>query len=169
MRLTPRHFATLLPFISGVVYGEAQSTEEQRLGQIKVNSAGGETVGAFNVSGAAPALPRLLGIAGSVPRPNITHARTRDLPISWQPAKDARPNDLTYIELRYTRGKRELALRCRPRDDGQFDIPATQLSLLSGSHTLEIVRLRRSAFSADGLDRGELRISVRELVGLSFN
>lgn len=168
VQLTPRHFATLLPFISGVVYGEAQSTEEQRLGQIKVNSRGGETVGAFSASSAAPALPRLLGVDGSVPRANLAHSRSRDLAISWQPTKSARPGDLTYVELRYTRGKREQALRCRPRDDGQFDIPATLLSSLSGNYTLEIVRLRRSPFTADGLDRGELRVSVRELIALSI-
>ena len=158
VRLIPRHFPGLLPFISGVVYGEAQSTQERRLGAVKVASGGGEAVGPFVVRGGSPVPPRLARAMPLVARPG------RELDLRWQASADA--DDLTYVQVSYTKSKRDLALRCRPRDDGAFSIPADMLNdalaSTSGKLPVEIARVRRTFFNAAGLDRGELRITVRQ-------
>ncbi len=194
--LKPRHFPGLLPFISGVVYAEAQATTDrsaddrsagQRPGSVAVTTTGGEAVGPFKVQSAGPEHPRLLRVAGQVPDGVSQHqgSSIKDsvsqpqglsiednipLALQWRASRDA--GDVTYLELRYTKGERELALRCRPRDDGDFEIPADLVGQAMGSGTtagtgsnrltLEIVRLRRTFFAATGLDRGELRVTVRE-------
>jgi len=164
--LVPRHFPGLLPFISGVIYGEAQATEDEQLGHVEVESAGGETVGAFSVKAQTPALPRLLGVADGMA---VTVAERAGLPLHWQTAA---PPALTYIDVRFDRAKRELALRCRPRDDGAFVIPAALLAEVAESAkspvTLEIARVQGTSFTASGLDGGELRITVRERAPIHF-
>ena len=163
--LAPKHFPGLLPFISGVVYGEAQAGLVELTGGVVATSAGGEAVGAFSAQLAAPLLPRLQRIADQTPAQAAMLARDRDLALRWQPQATT-TSDVTYVELRYSRGKKDLALRCRPQDDGQFDLPQALLSDISGKATLELARLRRTFFSAAGLDQGELRVTVRDVAQL---
>ena len=163
--LAPKHFPGLLPFISGVVYGEAQAGLVELTGGVAATSAGGEAVGAFSAQLAAPLLPRLQRIAGQTPAQAAMLARDRDLALRWQP-QGTTTSDVTYVELRYNRGKKDLALRCRPQDDGQFDVPQALLTDVSGKATLELARLRRTFFSAAGLDQGELRVTVRDVAQL---
>ncbi len=162
--LAPRHFPGLLPFISGVVYSEAQSTQVEAVGQVIAESEGGEAVGAFAVQLESPVLPRLLQINGIEPSQEIFQP-TDDINLKWQtPEQDS--SDIIYIELRPQRRKQDLALRCQPRDDGDFEVPAALFAELEGPITLQISRLRQIPFSAAGLDLGELRITARDSLQL---
>lgn len=159
--LAPKHFPGLLPFVSGVIYGEAEAALVEDAGRVQAISSGGEAVGAFTASVTSPELPRLLAVSGREPGETITLGRDRDLTLRWTPARGA-DSDLTYLELRFAKGKRDLALRCRVKDDGAFEVPAAQLAEVSGHVTLEVSRLRRSLFTAGGLDQAELRVTVRD-------
>jgi len=164
--LSPRHFPWLLPFISGVVYGEAQSSAVNKVSGVRASGAGGEAVGAFSAQVGSPELPRLLRVGAVEPSALITASRG-GLALRWSTGEQGE-NDVAYAELRYTRGKRDLALRCRVRDDGGFELPASMLNELSGKSTLELVRLRRTFFTAGGLERGELRVAVRDRATVQF-
>jgi len=164
--LSPRHFPWLLPFISGVVYGEAQSSAVEKVSGVKASAAGG-AVGSFTAQVTSPELPRLLQVGAAEPAPLVNVASDEPLAVRWSTAASGGA-DVTYTELRYTRGKREMALRCRVRDDGAFELPVASLAELSGKVTLEVVRLRRSFFDTAGLDNGELRLAVRDTVTIEL-
>lgn len=164
--LSPRHFPWLLPFISGVVYGEAQSSAVEKVSGVKVSAAGG-AVGSFTAQVASPELPRLVQVGAAEPAPLVSVAPGEPLALRWAPAASGGA-DVTYAELRFTRGKRDMALRCRVRDDGAFELPATSLGELAGKVTLEVVRLRRSFFDTAGLESGELRVAVRDTVTIEL-
>jgi hypothetical protein len=165
--LSPRHFPWLLPFISGVVYGEAQSSAVERVGAVKVTAEGGEAVGAFAAEVASPALPRLAAVGSVQPSPLIA-ARRETLTLRWAPeSASATSSEVTYVEVRYRKGKRDMVLRCQVEDDGSFNLPLSDL--VPGKVTLEIVRLRRSFYSAPGLQRGELRVAVRDRATLALD
>lgn len=156
--LVPRHFPGLLPFISGVVYGEAQADRAEQVGKVRARSEGSEAIGAFQVEAESPALP-------GIDQPASSWSPGDDLTISWRPANAA--GGWTYLELSYSASKRNLVLRCNVEDDGRFRVPARRLEELAGASSsgklgLDLVRLRRAFFSASGLDQGELRISVRQ-------
>jgi len=163
--LMPRHFPGLIPFVSGVIYGESQVTMNKQPEQIKASSLGGEGVGRFFSQLSSPALPRLIRLGDALPTAQATLPRDRDLALQWNSAK-ASPEDVTYVELHYNLGEQELALRCRLRDDGEFSIPRVMLSNVNGKATLKLSRLRRRFFDASGLDHGELRISMRDAATL---
>lgn len=167
--LAPRHFPWLLPFISGVVYGESQAMLVQRISRVKASSEGGEAVGPFAAQINSPALPRLIQIGGQDPEGVIGLSPRSDLPIRWQTADEQRTGDVTYIEIRHTKGNRDLAIRCRPRDDGAFVISHELFDDLEGRVTLELARLQQTAFSAVGLELGELRVTVRDRAALQLD
>jgi len=162
--LAPKHFPGLLPFVSGVVYSEAESTLVQTADGVRATSAGGESVGRFTVEASSPALPRLQQVGSSAPSSRMLLARDRDLALRWDADPKSAPGDDTYVELRYSKGKRDLALRCRARDDGSFQVPQAMLADVTGRAVLEISRLRRTYFSASGMEQGELRLTVRDAV-----
>jgi hypothetical protein len=163
--LAPKHFPGLLPFISGVVYGEAEATLVETVGKVRASTTGGEAVGPFAAQLSSPELPRLIQIGTGGPGQGLALARDRDLPLRWQVSPDP-AGDVVYVELRFGRGGRDLAVRCQPRDDGAFEIPQAMLSDVSGRVTVELARLRRTFFSATGLDQGELRVTVRDIATL---
>ena len=106
-------------------------------------------------------------IGGEEPAAVVGVTKSQPLAVRWTtPAEGIA--DVTYAELRFTRGKHDLALRCRLRDDGAFDLPPDLLADLSGKVAFVLVRLRRSYFGATGLERGELRVAARDTVTLSF-
>ncbi len=165
--LMPRHFPGLLPFISGVIYGESQLTMDKQPQQISASSSGGEAVGNFYAQLSTPALPRLTSLGNAQPAAQVTVEGGGPLAVRWRSASPA-PEDVTYLELRYTQEKQEVALRCRVRDDGAFSIPRAMLAGVEGRATLELTRLRRSSFSAAGLDQGELRLTLRDSAALTL-
>jgi hypothetical protein len=166
--LSPRHFPWLLPFISGVVYGEAQSSAVEKVSRVKASAGGGAAVGTFTAQVASPELPRLQRIGMSEPAALVNATTSQPLALRWSTPEGGSRADVTYTELRFIRGKRDMALRCRVRDDGAFELPASTLADLSGKVTLEVVRLGRAFFNASGLDQGELRIAVRDTVTVGF-
>lgn len=165
VNLEPRYFPGLLPFISGVIYGEVQLS---RIGQpglvsaglVSARAAGSDAVGAFRVSGASPE-PVLLEAR---PEPGQLVSRSANLALRWRPAATPRPDDATYFELFDAQRPAERILRCAVRDDGSFSIPAELLGevALPGSKQLALEggRLRQFAFSARGLDTAELQLST---------
>jgi hypothetical protein len=163
--LAPKHFPGLLPFISGVVYSEAQAGLVELAGRVRASSQGGETVGSFSAQTASPALPRIAGIGDTEPSQIAPLRKDSDLTVRWQ-ASDAVAGDVTYLELRFSRNKKDFALRCQLQDDGLFDVPQSMLAEVSGKVTLELARLRRTLFTASGLDQGELRVTVRDVAQL---
>ena len=172
--LSPRHFPWLLPFISGVVYGEAQSSTVKKVGLVTVSADGGEAVGAFAVQTSSPALPRIIKVGGVQPSALVT-VRQGPLALTWAGAGAAGQDavvetdasaDVTYAELRFQRDKRDMVLRCRVQDDGSFDLPLAGVA--AGRVTLDLVRLRTTQFSASGLDQGELRVAARDRVSLAL-
>jgi len=165
--LYPSHFPGLLPFISGVTYGEARAAQVGRAHQVRASSGGGESVGPFSAQLPSPALPRLISIAGNLPGTSLTVEKTRGVEVQWE-ASASSPDAVTYIAIRHTRGKRDLALRCRVQDDGTFTLPAAMIADISGRVEIEMARLRQTPFSALGLERGELRVTVRDTATIAL-
>jgi hypothetical protein len=164
--LLPRHFPGLLPFISGVIYGDGERVSfEGSTGSLSAASNGSAEVGKFTAQlAASPALPRLLGIGGQRAAEQTRIAFDRDLVIQWD-ASRASAQDLTFIEISQVRGS-DWNLRCRVSDDGSFSIPFAQLQQLKVADgekvDLVISRLRREAFDAPGLNQAELRLALRD-------
>lgn len=166
--LSPRHFPWLLPFISGVIYGEAQTTLMEEESAVRVTSEGGGAVGRFEAQAVSPELPRLFRLGDQEPSHQIEADSGRDLEVRWQ-SVDVQPDEITYLALGYSKDKHELSIRCRPRDDGTFFIPRDMLSdLARGKATLELARLRRTSFAAEGLEEGELRVTMRDTTTVQF-
>lgn len=166
IRLAPKHFPGLLPFISGVVYGEADASLVEGASRVRASASGGEAVGSFVAQLGSPSLPRLQQLGGLEPGQSVALPRDRDLTLRWTPPSDAQPGDVLYLELRFSKGQREQALRCRAADDGSFAIPQQYLPEVSSPAVLELARLRRTQFSATGLDHAELRVTVRDTAAL---
>lgn len=166
--MSPRHFPWLLPFISGVVYGESPSTVFEGVHPVKAMADGNDVIGPFTTQGSSPALPRLKSIEGIEPDQIAIASKGGELVLTWD-SNQTHPDDITYLEIRNNiNTKKEAALRCRIKDDGNFAIPSGVLSGFGGKVTLEITRLRQTSFSAQGLDRGELRIAVRDRAPVVF-
>lgn len=160
--LLPRHFPGLLPFISGVVYSEAQTTLlSDRAHPVDTSSRGGESVGAFAARVESPQLPVLNRLAGQGPTPNLVLQGGKPLDLSWQ-APSRQGKRVTYLELRFSHGERHQVLRCRLKDDGAFQVPASHLTQARGRMTLSLNRMQRASFSAPGLEHAELRVSVQD-------
>lgn len=159
--LAPRHFPGLLPFISGVIYGEAQTTTVRQSSLVAASSKGGEAVGRFAVQLRSPPFPRLMRVGQQAPCRTLVLEPRADVPITWQMSTE-RGDSTTYLELRHSRGKRDMAIRCQLLDDGAFVLPRALLTEASGRASLEISRLSRSPFQAAGLDQAEVRVTVRD-------
>jgi hypothetical protein len=138
----------------------------EKVGSVKVTAEGGEAVGAFSAQVASPNLPRLVKVGSVEPSPLVA-ARCETLALAWAPAdSEGTSAEVTYIEVRYRKGKRDMVLRCQVEDDGSFDLPLSDV--VPGKVTLEVVRLRRNFYSAPGLQRGELRVAVRDRATLAL-
>ena len=161
--LLPRHFPGLLPFISGVIYGEAQTTLlSGTTHRVDTSTQGGESVGAFAARVESPRLPALTGLAGQGPSSVVTLSGGSSLSITWQPSDKPAAKEVTYLELRYVLGTRDQVLRCRLMDDGSFEVPAARLSQANGRVNVSLSRMSRSSFSAAGLEHAELRVAVQD-------
>lgn len=165
--LYPRHFPGLLPYISGVTYGEARASLVERGQRVMATSSGGESVGPFEASITSSNLPRLIRVGGNQPSNLLEIHAANPLMLEWE-AGTKLTGAITYIELRYSLGKRDLALRCRVQDDGAFIIPAEAMSEVRGRTRLEITHLQKASFMALGLEQGELRVTVKDAAELNI-
>lgn len=170
--LFPRHFPGLLPFVSGVVYGEALSTEVKKISGVKIFSQGGEEVGAFNVEQAESfVIPRLIQVGGrNLNREVIEMEKDKKMSLVWNASGSQ--DSVTYIEMELSEETSDFVLRCTLLDDGEFDIPPSILTEMipnvPNEFVLDINRINRKFFSATGLDQGELRVVVRDRVTVLF-
>jgi hypothetical protein len=170
--LAPQHFAGLLPFVSGVIYAEARGNSTEPATSVRAAAAGSESVGSFAVEQiGSPSLARLGRVAGHGPQKSIPLQLGRDLTLQWRPSQAE--GDLTYIELHLQGGDPDQVLRCRPNDDGAFTVNAKQITALGPKAgqtlVLDLARLRRAFFSANGLDQGELRVTVTERAAIDLH
>jgi len=164
--LIPRYFPGLLPFVSGVVYSEAQATTHELPGTVIASSGGGEMVGAFVAEARGPERLALTAEPDLGPDQRVQ--------LRWQPAQASAPEEsqpVTYVELRDANPSAARALRCRVRDDGAFDIEPEWLGQLGVEPTanlaVEAGRFRQHLFDVRGLDQAELRLSTSERLTIS--
>jgi hypothetical protein len=160
LALEPRYFPGLLPFISGVVYGEAQTSRTQQAGQVLARASGSDAVGSFQVAGMTPdpllARPEFDAMtAGS--------RATAPLELRWNPATTGDSNAAAYVAIGDGSKVSERVLRCRVVDDGSFAVERQLLDEIIGPGTEQLAieggRIRQVDFSARGLDGAELRVS----------
>lgn len=165
--LVPKHFPGLLPFISGVVYGEAQSDRIARTSAVLASTGGSEAVGAFSVRADSPALPQLQSVGAQPLDAPISLRRGDPVQVRWQAVR-AQESDVLYAEARMVDTQRDVVLRCRLRENGSFTLPGDLLAELSkgkaGKLQIDLARLRRARFETSGLERGELRVTARDRV-----
>lgn len=165
--LVPKHFPGLLPFISGVVYGEAQSDGVAAASAVLAATEGSEVVGAFSVRAESPALPRVQSIASQPLDAPIVLRKGDPAQLRWEAVRGAE-NDVLYVEVRMVDAPRDEVLRCRLRENGSFTLPGDLLAELghnkAGKLQIDLARLRRASFTTSGLERGELRVTARDRV-----
>ena len=172
MSLVPRHYPGLLPFIFGVVYGEAKPGPVGAAGSVEVSSEGGEAVGPFRASAESPGFPQLQDLAAEQALGGALNLRWRgSVAPGTDPLAAARPAVLFYLELRRLDGGTKV-LRCRPTDDGAFTLAPSLLAGLgvaSGTALqLDLVRLGRTSFAAAGLAEAELQVSAVDRATLTL-
>jgi hypothetical protein len=164
--LGPRHYPELVPFVSGVVYGDEETAPVSLgLGQLyQVSGEGGAEVGAFSAQVTAPrAFPSLV-------ERTLVLRHGDDLDLRWSTEAPAATEPL-LVEVKWTSRTGTRAIRCRARDDGFFSVPhdafdglppATALS----SFTVTATRLARGPLAAPGAGRGELTVALKDTAAL---
>jgi hypothetical protein len=166
--LSPRHYPELVPFVSGVVYGDEETAPVSLgLGQsYQVSGEGGAEVGAFAAQVTAPrAFPSL------VERSLILrHGDDLDLRWATESATTTSAEPL-LIEVKWTSRTGTRAVRCRARDDGFFSIPQDDFDGLPAasalsSFTVTATRLSRGPLAAPGAGRGELTVALKDTSAL---
>lgn len=172
VKLSPRHFPGLLPFISGVVYGEVQSDQSENTSQIDIQSAGGSSVGSFNTNLMSPTLPQLTKISSQSPSQSIQISQNEAIELNWQSAEQTNADDIFYLQASFSAAKGEYALRCAIKDNGSYTLNSDNINKLSdgqnGKLTIDLIRLRRQIFTAQGLDTAELQVSARERISVNL-
>jgi hypothetical protein len=161
--LVPKYFPGLVPFVSGVVYGEAQATQTSPPNRVTAMSTGSEAVEAFRAEGISPEPLSL--------EPFATTSPGRGIALRWRTASRSRDNtEVAYLEIKPAHSHGQGVVRCRMLDDGAFNLDAEVLGVLhrdGGTHLiLEAGRVRQMPFSVEGLDSAELRLSATERLTL---
>jgi hypothetical protein len=155
-RLVARTFPDVASVMAGVFYaGEAvlPLPQAERVSYV-VRATGGRSVGAFQVSVAAP--PEVdVHVYGDA---TGAVARDRALDFSWVPALTASAPDVVEIELASHGG----TVVCSAADDGSFRVEPATLAHLGADSDAELVvrRVRTRAFGAAGLDSAFARIAI---------
>jgi hypothetical protein len=152
--LAPRRYPELVPFVSGVFYGDKDSVSDLdgALGsELTVSSAGGPEVGPFAVSLTAPP---------DVPLTLVTPLPA-GLDLRW--TGDREPEGVR-IEIRAASGDGSRALTCTAPDDGAFLVAAAMVAEL-GARDLQVsvARARRQPFVAAGVSGGEVLVTARDV------
>jgi hypothetical protein len=163
--LLPHHYPDLVPFVSGMVYGGDEAHPVTlALGQpYQVTGDGGEEVGPFVASALAPAAFPSLAVAPL--------RRGFDLEARWPRLEEASDEPL-LLEVKWSSRLGARAVRCRVRDDGEFNVPhdafdALPAPSLLASATVTATRLVRGPLAAPGVGRGELTVELRDVVALA--
>jgi hypothetical protein len=171
VKMSPRFVPDIVPFVSGVVYdGETSASDtfvdlDLSSRDAAVVAFGGQQIGGFVTAAEVPAMPRFLSVSGRAAEGSLALDTAADLPLTWA-AGDAH-GTITLTVARDTGP----TLRCRVQDVGHFTIPASALAGVSDSARgenvgLTIERSRRSSFSVQGIDSGEIEVTARDAVTL---
>jgi hypothetical protein len=155
--LVARTFPDVANVMAGVFYaGEAQlPLPRAERDAYVVRASGGEDIGAFTVSVAAPAEVAVLVYGDEAGRV----ARDRPLDFSWTPGAAVHGmGDVIELELASRGG----TIVCTAADDGAFRIEPAMLSQLAVDQDAELVvrRVRMHAFDAPGLDSAFARVAI---------
>jgi hypothetical protein len=150
-RLVPRQLPDVTDVVSGVVY--ARAAEPALLpaaARYSVHVAGGQDLGAFDVSATAPGDPSAVRIAGEDRGTVVASGPTVDL--AWTP--DA-SDDAVYVDVRPN------GVRCVFGNTGRA---AVSTVFLDDRGTLVVHRLHREPLHAAGIDSGEVRFDFARSV-----
>ena len=165
--LAPQHYPELLPFVSGVVYGEEGTLARAPApsARIEIEADGGEDVGPFVTSAT---MPRAF--------PELVVARTgQGVELSWA----ALPNATVLVDLRWG-GVHAGSVRCRAVDDGRFVVAravaraslpvAARIdeALAQGAQVAASVsRSEQASLDAPGVGAGRLLVTLRDTATIS--
>ena len=162
--LAPQHYPELLPFVSGVVYGEegVQTRAPLPSAPIEIEAEGGEDVGPFV---AAARVPRAF--------PDLTVGRQEgELDLAWVAAQGA---GTVLVDLRWG-GAHAGSVRCRTTDEGHFSVSHASAALAlriddalaQGSQVaVSVSRSEPAALDAPGVGAGRLLVTLRDTTILS--
>lgn len=166
--LAPKHYPELLPFVSGVVYGEEDTQSRAPAGsaRIEIEAEGGEDVGPFVTSAM---LPRAF--------PELVVTRTgAGLELSWAALSNAATVPATVlIDLRWG-GARAGSVRCRAADDGHFAVARTSSTLAArlddalaqgAQVAASVSRSEQATLDAPGVGAGRLLVTLRDTATIS--
>ena len=154
----PQHYPELLPFVSGVMYALESTQELAPAASIEIEADGGEDVGPFVASAKLPsAFPELVIAPGP------------ELDVRWKQGPSGAP---VIIDLRWG-GAAPGAVRCKAFDDGRFVVPHAWVAAgldpaLAAGNTaqLSVQRGERSALIVPAIGRGQLLVTLRDVVTL---
>lgn len=161
--LSSRHYPELTPYVGGVVYGneDALPVALEPGAAYEVSAEGGEEVGPLTAQVVAPReFPTL-----DVP----VFFRDGDLKLRWREAGE--PSGPLVLSVSWSERGAAREVRCRVRDDGSFTIGRELLAALPPASRLlsaevAALRTRTAPISTPGIDRGELRVGLRDVVPL---
>lgn len=180
--LNSRHFAGLLPFITGVVYGESQPIAKELPTTIRTTLEGSDEFSASQFSVALPSIPWIETINDKTTgRFNTFELENHEgLVIRWRNTVEDQDQDTrveTFITLRYTTtaGRAEEIVCSVDRNEipkeppGLFELSADALQSISNSAILEIASVSRGEFVAPSLEQGSVQTSAIDRIQLRFN
>ncbi|HEY3356486.1 MAG TPA: hypothetical protein VGQ83_24760 [Polyangia bacterium] len=157
--LAARRYPELVPFVSGVYYGEQEppgDLDSALGGEVTVASAGGPEVGPFAVTTPTPL---------DLPLTQVT-ALPAGLDLRWPAGRDGED---VRIEVRGARGDGSRTLACAAPDDGGFMIAAAALAELGTRElSVSVARLRRQPFAAPAVGGGELLVIARDVAEVTL-
>jgi hypothetical protein len=157
--LSARRYPELVPFVSGVYYGEQDTASEGEPalgGELGVVSAGGPEVGPFAVTVAAPLE---LPLATATPT-------AAGLEVRWPAASEA---EGVRIDVRGARGDGARSLSCAVADDGLQVIGGASLAELGTRElSVSVARVRRQPFIAAGVSGGEVLVVARDVAEVTL-
>jgi hypothetical protein len=159
--LLARQVPDVVDLVSGVVYARAADVDQlPAVAPYELRVTGSAaTGGPFVIAADAPADLVALAVSRQDTRA-VTLAAGASVDLEWSPGS---ADDLVYVDM--DASERMPTLRCAFADaSGRGSIAA---ALVPDSGTLSVHRLRRTHFSAQGVDSGEMRFDFARVVAFS--
>jgi hypothetical protein len=163
--LQPRRLPDIVDLVSGVVYSSRAPDHEALPAEapyvLRASGRPDVDMSPFSVTATAPGDLGALVVSGQDARApgGVALAPGAQADLSWA-AGD--PDDLVYVDVTEPTTPGPRNVRCLFDDAGRAVIGATVLG--DGDGTMVIHRLHREAFSARGLDAGEIRFDFARVV-----
>ena len=165
MALATRAFPDLGELVSGVFYTSRDATTELPApARYVVRGTGSAAIDKFAIEADAPAAPEDVRV-GDAPLGELpTLEEGAPTHVRWASgARGAHEGDLVVVDVTSPGGT---GTRCAFADTGEGVLPASALGAATaslgadGRATVTVHRIRREAFSAPGLDAGEVRFDL---------